>query len=200
MTKYSNFSRPCKPGERFLGKAVLRNLTALAIVVCLAATASGAGNDSLACLQKAHSTSVSVQRKFQRDLQRLVERKRSDLKRVAAAGVATQMAYFDVVEARFAYLVKTQPTRIEGIIGPNGAAVVFDWSDKDTATLLRADPRYGQLEVRWLDLKTAAERDPDRQRLLSYIQSSEEFRALSMQFVREHLVVKKIVEQCGARE
>ena len=181
-----------------MDKAMFCNLTALAIVVCLVATASGSNSNSLTCLQKAHSTSLSVQRQFQRDLQRLVERKRPDLKGVAAAGVATQMAYFDVVEARFAFLVKTQPKRIEGIIGPNGAAVVFNWSNKDTAILLRAEPRYGQLEGRWLDLKTAAERDPDRPRLLNYIQSSEEFRALSRQFVREHRVVKKILEQCRA--
>lgn len=179
-----------------MGKVVLCHVTAAAIVICLVANASGSNDNSLACLQRAHATSVSIQRQFQRDLQRLVERERPDLRSVAAAGVATQMAYFDVVEARFAYLVNTQPKRIEGVIGPNGAAVVFDWSDVDTAALLRTDPRYEQIEVRWVTLKTQTERHPDRAQLLNYIHSSQEFRALSMRFVREHRVVKDILEQC----
>jgi hypothetical protein len=128
----------------------------------------------------------------------LVERERPDLKDVAAAGVASQMAYFDVVEARFAYLLETQPRRIEVIKGPRGAAVVFNWSDKDTAALLIADPRYERLEVRWLNLKTKTEKHPDRPKLLNYIQSSKEFRALSMRFSRKHYEVKTILEQCRA--
>lgn len=98
------------------------------------------------------------------------------------------------------YLVNTQPKRIEGVVGPNGAAVVFDWSDADTAALLRTDPRYERIEVRWVTLKTQTERRPDRAQLLNYIQSSQEFRALSMQFVREHRVVKDILEQCRANK
>ncbi|MFQ5930231.1 MAG: hypothetical protein ACE5MK_11075 [Acidobacteriota bacterium] len=182
-----------------MGKAVFGPLTVIAIVVCLVASAHGSNSNSLACLRRAHSTSVSVQRQFQQDLQRLVVRERPGLKGVAAAGVDTQMAYFDVMGARFTYLFKTQPARIEGIIKPNGAAVVFDWSDEDTTALLRADPRYEQLEVRWLDLKTKTERHPDRSKLLNYIQSSKEFRTLSVQFAREHHVVKEILEQCRAQ-
>jgi MFS superfamily sulfate permease-like transporter len=181
-----------------VGKVAVCHATVGAIVVCLVASAHASNTNSLVCLQRAHSTSVSVQRQFQRDLQRLVESKRPDLTGVAAAGVATQMAYFDVIEARFAYLVKTQPKRIEGVIGPNGAAVVFDWSDADTVALLRANPRYEQIEVKWVHLKTQTERHPDRSHLLNYIQSSQDFRALSMRFVREHRVVKDILEQCRA--
>jgi len=68
--------------------------------------------------------------------------------------------------------------------------------DADTAALLRADPRYEQIEIKWVRLKAQTERNPDRSRLLDYIQSSQDFRALSMRFVREHRVVKDILEQC----
>jgi len=179
-----------------VGKVAVCHATIGVIVVGLVASAYASNTNSVACLQRAHSTSVSVQRQFQRDLQRLVESNRPDLTGAAAAGVATQMAYFDLIEARFAYLVRTQPKRIEGVIGPNGAAVVFDWTDADTAALLRADPRYEQIEVKWVRLKAQTERNPDRSRLLDYIQSSQDFRALSMRFVREHRVVKDILEQC----
>ncbi len=182
----------------YLKKGAFCHLTAIAVVVCLVASAHSSNSNSLACLRRAHSTSVSVQRQFQKDLQRLVERQRPDLKGVVDAGVDTQMAYFDVMEARFTHLLKTQPTRIEGIIKPNGAAVVFDWSDEDTTAFLRADPRYERLEVRWLNLKTRMERHPNRSKLLKYIQSSKELRALSMQFAKEHQVVKEILEQCRA--
>lgn len=177
-------------------RAVWGYLVAMTIVMSLVGRASGSPSTSHACLQRAHATSLSVQRQFQRDLQQLIEKVRPDLTDVAALGVDTQMAYFDVVEARFAYLLKAQPTRIEAVIGPNGGAVVFDWSDKDTAALLRADPSYEQLEVRWVKLKTTTERHPDRAKLLDYIQSSPEFRALSRRFVETHHAVKAILEQC----
>ena len=179
-----------------MGKVVVCHATIGAIVICLVASAHASNTNSLACLQRAHSSSVSVQRQFQRNLQRLVESNRPDLAGAAAAGAATQMAYFDVIEARFAYLVRTQPKRIEGVIRPNGAAVVFDWTDADTAALSRADPQYEQVEVKWVHLRTQTERHPDRSHLLDYIQSSQDFRALSMRFVRQHRVVKDILEQC----
>lgn len=91
-----------------MSKDALCHVTAVATVICFVASASGSNRNSLACLQRVHSTSVSVQRQLQRDLQRLVESKRPDLRGVATAGVATQMAYFDAIEARFAYLVQTQ--------------------------------------------------------------------------------------------
>lgn len=177
-------------------KAVWCHLTTMMVVVALVASANGSDGDSMACLQRAHAKSVSIQRQFQRDLQRLIEKDRPDLKDVAAVGVATQMAYFDMMEARFAYLLRTQPGRIETVVEPNGAAVVFDWSDKDTTALLKADPTYEQLEVKWLSLKTTAERHRDRSKLLDYIQSSQEFRALSRRFVETHHAVKDILERC----
>lgn len=179
-----------------MGKVGVCHAIIGAMVICLVTSVHASNTNSLACLQRAHSTSVSIQRQFQRDLQRLVESNRPDLTGAAASGAATQMAYFDVIEARFAYLVRTQPKRIEGVIRPNGAAVVFDWTTADTAALSRADPQYEQIEIKWTHLRTQTERHPDRSRLLDYIQSSQDFRALSMRFVEEHRVVKDILEQC----
>lgn len=177
-------------------KEVSCQVTTVAMVILFVGSAAASANDFHECLRRAHSTSVFVQRQFQRDLQRLVTKARPDLKDVAAVGVETQMAYFDVVEARFAYLLRVEPTRIETVIRPNGAAVVFDWSSKDTAAFVKTDPRYEALELRWFQLKIQAEKHPDRSQLLNFIQSSQEFRALSKRFVETHQSVKEILEHC----
>jgi hypothetical protein len=147
--------------------------------------------------KKARAEYTLAQEKWQRGLAELVIRKNPEFAAVASAQRDLQFAYIEARTARFAYLLKHDPSRIVLTKGLSTFSN-FEWSDNDTKALIEADPSYAALEGKVSALRKKNDEQPDWPRFREYFRNtlskSKEYQVLLKEFMSRTKQVEGLLQ------
>lgn len=123
-------------------------------------------------LQRAQATMdryLAAQTRWQDNLAALLIADKPEFKELAIAQRKHQHALIALKRARFNYLVKHHPKRLD--TGELGRFTNFTWSAADTAAATSTDPGYSVLEQEVSRTRAIEEQQPQREAFRHYFQA-----------------------------
>lgn len=145
---------------------------------------------------QARTKYAAAQESWQRGLVELVTRTAPNFREIATVERDLQLAYIEQSTARFRYLLEHDSQRI---ILTNGVSQFanFDWSDKDTKTLLDSDLAYPQLQKKILELQKKNDAEPDWTKFRAWfrdtLSKSEDYKTLLSDFQAKQKAVEDLL-------
>lgn len=147
-------------------------------------------------LQRAQATMdryLAAQTRWQDNLAAILIADKPEFKELAIAQRDHQHALIALKRARFNYLVKHHPQRLD--TGELGRFTNFTWSAADTAAAAQADPNYRDLEQEVSRTRAIEEQQPQREAFRHYFQAefahSEDFQQELKRFQEQLAEIKR---------
>ena len=136
---------------------------------------------------------MAAQTRWQDNLAALLIAYKPEFKQIAEAQRDHQHALIALKRARFNYLFKHHPQRLD--TGELGRYTNFTWSEADTAAAAAADPGYSELEQELSRTRAIEDQQPQREAFRQYFQAefaqSEDFQQELKRFQDELEEIKR---------
>ena len=151
------------------------------------------------CVQEAASEDLVAKTDFQRGMRDLIVRQRPEFAALATVSMELQIQYAKVRQAKFDYLLKHDPDRIDTANGLS-KFTNFEWFDEDKVKFIEESGSYRDLETRLAKLREQNDGNLDwpkmREHFRSELGQSPEFASLMARFQTRQGKIEVLIAQC----
>lgn len=169
-----------------------------AALLCSAALPAQA-QDMAVCVRTAADLGLAAKTRFQRGLRNLIVERRPEFAALADVNMELQILLAQARRARFDYLLKFDPGRIDTAHGSSRFSN-FAWSDTDRADFAARSDAYREQEARLAALESRNNGHPDWPRLRQFFRAElsqeADFGALTDALQARQRAVEETLAQC----